>query len=58
MIINIISPSDNSLNTTNDGKNVEGDEIVARAWVKELNKRDEKITAFLGHSKIPPDVTI
>ena len=38
MRINVISPSTNSLNTIKDGKNVQGDELVARLWVKALQK--------------------
>ena len=58
MRINIISPSVSSLNTADDGKNVQGDEIVARAWVKSLNKSANKVNANLGHTQEVPDVTI
>ena len=37
MKINIVSPSTNSVNTKVDGANVQGDEIIARAWQKYLN---------------------
>jgi hypothetical protein len=37
MIINIISPSTSSINSINNGANVQGDELVARLWVKNLN---------------------
>lgn len=36
MKINILSPSLSSLDTSNNGANVQGDELVARAWYKYL----------------------
>jgi len=43
MKINILSPSTTSLNNKNDGNNVQGDEIVARLWIKNLIS-DERVT--------------
>ena len=37
MKINIVSPSTNSVNTKANGANVQGDEIIARAWQKYLS---------------------
>jgi spore maturation protein CgeB len=38
MNINILIPSTSSINTINNGANVQGDELVARSWVKYLQK--------------------
>jgi len=59
MIINIISPSTNSLNSVNNGANVQGDELVARLWVKNLkyDSRVEKVY-LNGDDSIKYDVSI
>jgi len=59
MIINIISPSTSSINSINNGANVQGDELVARLWVKNLNN-DERVTkAYLnGDNSIKYDISI
>jgi spore maturation protein CgeB len=38
MNINILIPSTSSINTINNGANVQGDELVARSWAKYLQK--------------------
>lgn len=43
MKINILVPSVTSLNTNNDGNNVQGDELVARLWAKNLSD-DSRVT--------------
>jgi spore maturation protein CgeB len=43
MKINILIPSITSLNTNNDGNNVQGDELVARLWAKNLSD-DTRVT--------------
>lgn len=58
MRINILVPSTTSLNTNNDGNNVQGDELVARCWAKYLS-RDKRVTfADLNGSKEDYDVSI
>lgn len=58
MNINILSPSINSINTINNGANVQGDELVARSWVKYLNRDSRVTTADLNGIKNNYDVTI
>jgi len=58
MKINIISPSVSSINVNNDGNNVQGDELVARLWVKNL-KNDSRVTlAELNGNRKDYDVSI
>ena len=59
MKINIVSPSTNSVNTKQDGANVQGDEIIARAWHKYLNldKRVEEVV-LNGPDSIKYDVCL
>ena len=44
MNINILVPSTTSITTTNDGANVQGDELVARSWGKYL-QRDNRVSS-------------
>jgi hypothetical protein len=58
MKINILIPSSNSLNTNNDGNNVQGDELVARLWAKNLSKDSRVSLAEINGSKENYDVSI
>lgn len=59
MRINIISTSISSINTANNGANVQGDEMVARAWHKYMS-RDHRVSEvhLNGPSNIQYDVSI
>jgi spore maturation protein CgeB len=59
MKINIISPSVHSVNTNKDGANVQGDEIIARAWQKylALDDRVDQVT-INGFDNIKYDVCL
>lgn len=50
MKINILVPSISSLNVTNNGANIQGDELVARLWAKYLLKRPEITSVTLNHN--------
>jgi len=59
MRINIISTSTSSLNTSNNGANVQGDEMVARAWHKYMS-RDSRVSEIYlnGSTDTSYDVSI
>lgn len=50
MKINIIAPSISSLSTANNGSNVQGDELIARSWVKYLSKHPDVFVDLNGGS--------
>lgn len=58
MKINILVPSSNSLNTKNDGNNVQGDELVARSWSKYLLKDNRVKIAEINGSRSDYDLSI
>jgi len=58
MKINILVPSVNSLNTNNDGNNVQGDELVARLWAKNLLDDDRVGIVDLNGRRRDYDVSI
>jgi len=41
MRINILIPSTSSINTSNNGANVQGDELIARSWAKYFSKNSD-----------------
>jgi hypothetical protein len=57
MKINILVPSVSSISTENDGHNVQGDEMVARAWVKYL-ARDPRVERAELNGLEPADACI
>lgn len=57
MKINILIPSTSSLNISNNGANIQGDELVARLWAKYLSKRPE-ITSVTLNDNSPCDINI
>lgn len=59
MKINIVSPSTSSINTNRDGANVQGDEIIARSWLKYLNN-DSRVDCVTinGSDNIKYDISL
>jgi hypothetical protein len=57
MRINILVPSVSSISTENNGANVQGDEMVARAWVKYL-ARDSRVELVELNGLEPADVCV
>ena len=50
MKIAITVPSLNSINTNQDGQNIQGDEMIARSWKKYIElSSDIEVTLFNGH---------
>ena len=58
MKINILIPSTTSLNMQNDGSNVQGDELVARLWGKNLLDDDRVELVDLNGSRPNYDISI
>lgn len=58
MNINVLTPSVSSITTENNGANVQGDELVARSWVKYLSKDHRVSNADLNGFRNDYDVTI
>ena len=57
MRLNILVPSVSSISTENNGNNVQGDEMVARAWVKYL-ARDPRVERVSLNGLEPADACI
>lgn len=58
MNINILVPSTNSINTINNGANIQGDELVARSWAKYLAQDPRVSSVDMNGLRTNYDVSI